>query len=284
MEIIQNRDAQFMLLASFIIAIGLVITTVVLNSIIFEGNMAVEGGSELSKYELVNMMQIAGDEIKSAYINTTQAGGVKDKNIANFTGQMRNFSTNLPKMFALHGGAVNVTLDIENWNKSRYANFTYNGTTNGIANWPVVEGVNVSSINIFNLSNVTVLPGKSFKIEARNSTGSSVWSIEFNNTNYTVTNLTNTSTGASPFISMPNVINLSLPGLSGYYFKNSTSSYSPVSIRIIDGNNSYGMFKIEGLANGRKFYRGRDYVLYTTSTFSTSKFKINMTIPVSVPW
>jgi hypothetical protein len=276
MGIIQNRDAQFMLLASFIIALGLVITTVVLNSIIFEGNMAVEGGSELSKYELVNMIQITKDEMKNAYNNSTQAGGTKDNSIANFSRQMKNFSTNLPRMFALHGGAVNVTWDIDNWNKTRYANFTDNGMPAGAANWTVVEGINVSSVYIFNLSNVTILSGKSFKIEARNSTGSSIWSIEFNNTNYTVTNLTNTSTGITP---LPNV-NLSLPI---YYFNNSTSSYSPVSIHFINGNNSYGMYKIQGMANGRNFYRERHYVLNTTSTFSTSKFKINMTIPVSVP-
>lgn len=276
MGIIQNRDAQFMLLASFIIAIGLVITTVVLNSIIFEGNMAVGGGSELSKYELVNMMQITKDEMKNAYINSTQSSETPDNAIVNFSMQMKNFSANLPKMFALHGGAVNLTWDIENWNKKRCANFTDNGMPAGAANWTVVEGVNVSSVNIFNLSNVSILPGKSFKIEARNSTGSSVWSIEFNNANYTVTNLTNTFTNITP---LPNV-NLSLPA---YYFQESTSSYSPVSIHIIYGNNSYGMFKIRGMANDRIFYRERDYILNTTSTFSTSKFKINMTIPVSVP-
>ncbi len=206
MGIIQNRDAQFMLLASFIIAIGLVITTVVLNSIIFEGNMAVEGGSELSKYELVNMMQITKDEMKNAYKNTTQSGGTKDNAIANFSRQMTNFSANIPKMFALHGGAVNVTWDTENWNKTSYANFTDNGMPWGDANWILVEGVNVSTVNVFNLSNVTKLSGN-FRIEARNSTGSSVWSIEFNNTNYTVTNLTNTFTGTTPIIPLPNVIN-----------------------------------------------------------------------------
>lgn len=36
MGIIKNEDAQFMLLAGFIIAIGLVVTTVMLNNIIFE--------------------------------------------------------------------------------------------------------------------------------------------------------------------------------------------------------------------------------------------------------
>jgi len=277
MGIIQNRDAQFMLLAGFIIAIGLVITTVMLNSIIFEGNMAVGGGSELSKFELVNMMQITRDEIKNAYINATLIGGT-DVTV-NFSMQMNNFSANLPKMFALHGGAVNITLDIGNWNNTRYANFTDNGMPAGAANWTVVEGVNVSSVDVFKFYNVTKASGKNFKIEARNSTGSSVWSIEFNDTHYIVTNITNTTNGSTPINPLPNDINLIDPI---YYFQ-SASSYGPVSIHIIYGNNSYGRFKIQGIANGRVFYRERDYILNTTSTFSTSKFKLNMTIPVSVP-
>ena len=46
MRLIENRDAQFMLLGGFIIAIGLVITTVILNSVIFEGNMAIGAGTQ----------------------------------------------------------------------------------------------------------------------------------------------------------------------------------------------------------------------------------------------
>ncbi len=275
MEIIQNRDAQFMLLAGFIIAIGLVITTVLLNSIIFEGNMAVEGGGELSKNEIVNMMQITEDEIKAAYRNVTP-GASNENAIYNFTKQMNNFSANLPKIFALHGGAMNISWDIENWNSTRYANFTENGMPAGSANWTVIEGVNVSSVDIFQFSNVTKLAGKNFKIEARKSSGF-VWSIEFNDTHYIVTNLTNTTNGTTP---LPNSIDLLS---TNYYFKESASP-GPVSIHIINGNNSYGKFWIQGIANGKIFYRERHFVLNATPSFSTNRMKVNIMIPVSVPW
>ncbi len=274
MGIIQDQDAQFMLLAGFIIAIGLVITTVMLNSIIFEGNMAV--GGELSKNEIVNMMQITEDEIKAAYRNATAPGGTKDNAITNFN----NFSANLPKMFALHGGVVNVIWDIENWNSTRYANFTENGMPAGAANWMVIAGVNVNSVDVFEFKNVNILPGTSFKVEARNPAGIAVWSVEFNNSGsnfgYNVTNLINTTYGSS----LPPDIDLNS---TQYYFRQSASP-GPISINIINGNNSYGKYKIQGIANGKIFYRERHFVLNATPAFSTSRMKANITIPVSVPW
>jgi hypothetical protein len=58
MGMIKNESAQFMLLAGFIISIGLVITTVMLNNIIFESNMAGEAGGDPIKYDIVNLMRI----------------------------------------------------------------------------------------------------------------------------------------------------------------------------------------------------------------------------------
>ncbi len=273
MGIIQNMEAQFMLLAGFIIAIGLVITTVLLNSIIFEGNMAIDGGSELSKDEIVNMLQITRDEVRSAYSNSTALGGTRDNAITNFTRQLNNFSGNLARVFAIHGEGVNLNWDIENWNSSIYANFTENGMPAGTADWTVIDGVNDSSVDIFRFWNVTMFdPG--FKIEARNSTGF-LWSAEFNTSGSMVTNTTNTSYGPPP--------GADIDLISQYYFKQSLL-FQTVSIHIINGANAYGKFKIQGISNGRTFYRERHYILNATSIFSTSKLKVNMTIPVSVPW
>jgi len=114
MGIIENRDAQFMLLAGFIIAISLVITTALLNSIIFESAVAGEAGVDPLKYDLVNLMQVSGDEMKSAYRNATNLGGTEQNRINNFSIQMQNFSTNLPRIYALHGEGVNVSWDASN--------------------------------------------------------------------------------------------------------------------------------------------------------------------------
>ncbi|HEX7627605.1 MAG TPA: hypothetical protein VF354_01615, partial [Candidatus Methanoperedens sp.] len=98
MGIIENERAQFMLLAGFIIAIGLVITTVLLNNIIFESNMAGEAGGDSIKYDIVNLMRISGDEIKSAYRNVTAPGQNASLRYINFTNQMQNFNGNLSQI------------------------------------------------------------------------------------------------------------------------------------------------------------------------------------------
>ncbi len=139
MGIIDNRDAQFMLLAGFIVAIGLVITTLMLNSIIFQGNTADEAGADPVKYEMVNLMQITGDEMKSAYNHSNGT-------IANFSMEMKNFSANLSMIYALHGESVNVINDTSNWASDSHPKFTENGIPGGAANWIVIQNVSSSTI------------------------------------------------------------------------------------------------------------------------------------------
>lgn len=247
MEIIKNESAQFMLLAGFIIAIGLVITTVMLNNIIFESNMAGEAGGDPIKYDIVNLMRISGDEMKSAYRNATNVSGVSEGNmIANFTNQTQNFSANLPKIYALHGEGVNVSWDVSNWNNGNYANFTENGTANGATNWTVIQNVNKSNITVY-------ITSGTFYINITNTT--SFW-------------------------------NITLPAGSNSFNSTNISSnvLPPYSITFLNGANAYGNYSINGTASGRAFTRARDYILYSTVTLSTSIMRTNITIPVSVPW
>ncbi|MFU8767833.1 MAG: hypothetical protein ACNA7I_09285, partial [Candidatus Methanoperedens sp.] len=112
MGLIDNRDAQFMLLAAFIIGIGLVVTTTMLNSIIFESNLAIDAGNDPSKNEIANLLEITRDEMRNAYRN---ANGTNDGlKIENFTKQMQNFSAYIPLVYARHGGGVNITWNISN--------------------------------------------------------------------------------------------------------------------------------------------------------------------------
>lgn len=251
MRIIKNEDAQFMLLAGFIVAIGLVITTVMLNNIIFEGNMAGEAGADPLKYDVVNLMQISTDEMRSAYRSATNVSGIsKDSMIANFTNQTENFRGNLSKIYALHGEGVNVSWDASNWNGSRYANFTDNGTASGAANWTVIENVNDSNITV----NVTTITTP-FNISITNSTKS--WQINFTAPEYRTIN-------------------------SSQIIANVTQPYT---ISFINGSNALGRFNITGNTfYGRAFIRARDYILNATVTLSTSRMRANITIPVSVPW
>jgi hypothetical protein len=251
MGIIENERAQFMLLAGFIIAIGLVITTVMLNNIIFESNMAGEAGGDSIKYDVVNLMHISGDEIKSAYRNVTAPEQNVTLRFINFTKQMQNFNGNLSQIYALHGEGVNLSLDISNWNSTRYANFTENGTVNGEADWTVIENVINSNITI----NVTTILSP-FNISISNSTSS--WQI-----NFTV------STGNRIINNSQIIANIT----------------PPYKISFINGANVSGRFNITGNAsNNRPFTRARDYIINATIILSTSNMRANITIPVSVPW
>lgn len=162
-EIIKNQDAQFMILAGFIIAVGLVITTIILNSIIFEVNIAIGGGSELSKYDIINLVQITKDEFRSAYVN---------KSIPDFDRQLNDFNGNLSKLYALHGEGINISWDTSNWNNNNYAYFTENGSSGGKSNWTLVENVNNSDMTI-NISFVS----STFIINITNAT--KYWNINF---------------------------------------------------------------------------------------------------------
>ncbi|MFZ3168990.1 MAG: hypothetical protein WA130_15360 [Candidatus Methanoperedens sp.] len=246
MGLIENERAQFMLLAGFIIAIGLVITTVMLNNIIFESNMAGEAGGDHIKYDMVNLMRISGDEIKSAYRNVTTPGQNPALKVTNFTKQMQNFNENISQIYALHGEVVNLSLDISNWNSIRYANFTDNGTASGTANWTVIENVSSSNISM----NVIVTSG-TFQILLKNASSS--------------------------------LINLTAGTHTGLIFANSTIA-DPYSISFINGSNAYGNYSIAGIASGKNFNRSRDYILNATIFFSTSNMRANITIPVAVPW
>jgi hypothetical protein len=246
MDIIENRDAQFMLLAGFIIAIGLVITTVMLSSIIFEVNMALGVGVEPSKNDIINLMQITRDETRAAYRNVTEIGGTDPIRIANFNNTIQNFSKNLTKIYTLNGEGVNVNLDTGNWNNNRFANFTDSGSTSGASNWIVIENLNTATIRV-NAKG----PG-AFKINVSNQTTSLLIDLSSNPSSNTTTITTITP---------------------------------PFSIRFINGANKWGNYSITGsTTNGRNFIRARDYIINGTVTFSTSRVRTNITIPISVPW
>ncbi len=246
MGLIENRDAQFMLLAGFIIGIGLVITTVMLNSVIFEGNMAVGAGTEPSKNDIINLIQITNDETRAAYRNAAAPRANYSLRFVNFSNQVQNFRDNLSTIYALHGEGVNLSWDVSNWNNNNYAYFTDNGSANGVANWTVVQNVGSSNITV----NVTT---GTFIINITSATKS--WNITLPG-GYQTFNSTNISSNVLP----------------------------PYSIIFLNGASATGNYSINGTASGRNFTRARDYILYANETFSTSRMRADFTIPISVPW
>ncbi|MCX9024464.1 MAG: hypothetical protein OIN85_00030 [Candidatus Methanoperedens sp.] len=279
MEIIKNESAQFMLLAGFIIAIGLVITTVMLNNIIFESNMAGEAGGDPIKYDIVNLMRISGDEMKSAYRNATALGGNDVQKRSNFINQTQNFSANLPMLYALHGEGVNVIWDVSNWKNGIYANFTDNGTANGATNWTVMESV--KTMSVFELRNVNV-SGSNFMVNVSNqTTGAFLWSMKLTGSgNIEIRNYTAPTTPTSYGVNY-DYINLT----NSTYKLTTIIGNNITKITFLNGSNAWGMFNLTGTTSyGNSFTRARDYILYSTVTLSTSLMRTNITIPVSVPW
>lgn len=281
MGIIENRDAQFMLLAGFIIAIGLVVTTVMLNNIIFQTNIAGEAGADPLKYEIVNLMQITRDEVKSAYRNVTSPGQNALLNFTNFSRQMQNFNGNLSKLYAMRGGGVNASWNVSNWENARYANFTENGSASGKINWTVMESV--KNISVFELRNVS---GKASDIDdftiniTNQTTGAFLWSMELENgdTDIRIKNPTWSQTF--------NITNYSYINLLNPSYKFNISVGSNYKISFYDTKNRvYGRYRILGNTTyGRDFIRARDYVLNANVTFYTSRLRADITIPVSIPW
>jgi hypothetical protein len=255
MRTIENHDAQFMLLAGFIIAIGLVITTVILNSIIFERNIAVGAGNDPTKNDIINLIQITRDEGRAAYANATISSTNKINMMVNFNNTLQNFNDNLSTTYALQGEGVNMTLDTSNWYNNQYPNFTDSGTANGAPNWTVIQNVTSSTVKV----NITPYIIPPFTINFTNVYNkTNTWQINFTPPGHYIINFNNTQ-----------------------ITKNITSPYT---ISFINGANAAGNYSIIGnTTNGRNFTRARDFILNETILLSTSKAVVNLTIPVSVP-
>ncbi len=228
-EIIKNQDAQFMLLAGFIIAVGLVITTIILNSIIFEVNIAIGGGSELSKYDMINLVQITKDEFRSAYVN---------KSIPDFDRQLNDFNGNLSKLYALHGEGISVNWNTSSWNSNSYAYFTENGLPDGKTNWTLVENVNNSNMTI----NISIGPS-TLIINITNAT--TYWNINFTTEgNQTITNSQIKNKITSPYsISFINGLNA-----KGNYSINGTTmngkNFTRARDYVLEGTVSFFMSRV----------------------------------------
>lgn len=245
-KLVSSQDAQFMLLGAFIIAIGLAVITVMLSSIIFEGNKAIMAGSDSSKIDMVNLIQITQDEIRDAYRNSTTPQ--EDDALNNFNLHIREFGNYLPLIYAAYGEGIDMTW--EDWDNKDNVYFTENGIVDGTPDWIVAENVQNSTITI----NITNISG-SFNINVINDT--KVWQKNFSFSGMNIISDDDIKANINP----------------------------PYSIKFINGSNANGKYDIIGnTVFGRNFVHARDYILNTTITFSSSKVSANITIPVTVPW
>jgi len=260
-----------LLVAGFTLAVALVITTVMLNDILFEANTAREPTSDPALYDLANLIQLTITETQQAYQNNTNTPSMN----------LNSISSDLSKYFAYNGEGVKIK-----WNVSKVASLTESGLPGG-GEWTVVENVeNVTSL-IFKVS----IPGNESAARFSMEIKEAPWTIIVEADGATVTNVTN---GTGKEVCGNNTIdcgvNASSPfkidvlNLSNLQFFENVAGKGPYSITFSSTGNVTGWYRIEGnYTSGRRFQRSRGYVVNTTIAFSTSSLRFNATIPVPVP-
>lgn len=270
MGLLKNQEAQLMLLAGFIIAIGVIVTSLMLNSIVFLSIVSVDTASG---NEIIDLLQISEDEIKSAYRDAIAPGRNDTLKFNNFSVRMKNFKGNLSMLYALHGEGIDMNWDVSNWSNNRYAMLTKNGGE-GAADWTLVESV--KNLSVFELRNVS---GTDLEVILTNqNTGAFLWSMKLENSS---TVKINNSGGSAFYYTVDTSISL----LNGSYKLNENVGNNISRVAIKHGNDASGRFNITGTtSNGRNFTRARDYVLNATVAYSKSGVRANITSPVTVPW
>lgn len=278
----EDDRGQLMLLAAFMIGFSLVVVTLMLNSILYSGNVAFESSTDPMRYDIQNIRELSASEFRYAYKN----GNMTDA-------YTRNLSRGLNTLFGVHGVSIQLV------NGTIFSsNLTQNGMPGGIANWTVVE--NVTTMDNFTMDlNFLALASSdadAFEVQAvNNSNQSSIfWSMKVyydnsagklyvNITTQTYSSVNNTL--STPFF--PFDIKNYRYGTGDYFAFNFTNTVSGknYTIKFINGNKASGKFNLTGnFTNNRYFERARDTMMNVTFDIFTSRARINLTVPVSLPW
>lgn len=111
-----DEDGQLIIISGFLIAISLVVLTLMLNSIIYTGNIAYEGTMDIHERNMQEINRLTIEEIHYARKLSTQ-----DK----FDNYMSNFTAYVANMEAYKGVSVSIDYDSE---------FTWSNTGHGSGN------------------------------------------------------------------------------------------------------------------------------------------------------
>src|SRR3990170_1992964 len=128
-DVIRNEDGQLMLLAGFIIVLGAIVYTTVLNNMIFSANME-SSGLEVSKQNIRDFRLMTESEIKKgAYYSNISVPNPNNKTqVQNyFINYITNYSGTVQKIYSANGASVelifnNISFNITNTsiNNSRF--------------------------------------------------------------------------------------------------------------------------------------------------------------------
>ncbi len=121
-DVIKNEEGQLMLLTVFLIIIGVVSFTSILNSMIFSSNLQ-SSGLEESKQEIRDFRIITEAEVSKAayYANTTYPAN-QTLNLEYFYNYMKSFNETVKKTYSAKGASVDVIVN----------NISINETTSNI--------------------------------------------------------------------------------------------------------------------------------------------------------
>jgi hypothetical protein len=280
-----NESGQMILIAGFIIGIGIVVLTVMLNNIVYASNTASESSIETNVFDFSNVVQTTTEAYEKAYANSNRGS-----DNATFDAYMANYSQKMVNSYSLSGFIF--TLDTDTLQDNVY--FTQNGLVDGNDDWTVIERVNYTdSFLLGNLSASTLgNDSNKFVIEVDNRSGTIIWSASmFNssgNINLTVHNSSSIVNFESDSFSEINIthnkIDENETDLFEFYFTSETAD-EVYSIKFINGSKAMGTFRIKGeLVNGDPFYIERVHVVNSNMKLNKNgHLEINVTIPITLP-
>jgi hypothetical protein len=164
-----NDSGQMLLLAAFTIGFMVVVSTVMLNNIIYASNIASESNNDISYFEVSNIARMTDEATKAAYYNATTGSSF---NHTVFSRYLENYSHEVTILYAYKGVSFSFTNST-----LQDAYFTKNGLSSGQENWTIIDNVNATDNFTMNLTNTSNLGNISepFEVHALNQSGSSIW-------------------------------------------------------------------------------------------------------------
>lgn len=280
-----NESGQIILIAGFIIGIGIVVLTVMLNNIVYASNTASESSIETNVFDYSNVIQTTSEAYEKAYADSKNGSSIDNDK---FNSYIANYSERMVKSYSLSGFIFSLETGT-----LQDAYFTENGLAGGNDDWVVLERVNYTDRFLLSRLNASTLGNESnkFVIEVNNQSGT-IWSASlFNssgNINVTVYDSSNNildSTNSSNLIYDFNITSNEIDGNTFYFdFSNQTVSQT-YSIKFINGSQAMGTFLISGdLVNGDPFYIERINIVNSTMKLNKNgHLEINATIPITLP-
>ena len=280
-----DDSAQLLLIAGFTIGLAIVVSTIMLNNIIFASNMASESSIDANRYHVSNVRQMSSDAFSGAYGYATK--NQTPFNATLFNQYMSCYNHKAASVYALSGISFNVR------NSTFYDGyFTGNGLLDGDSDWIVMADVNTTNHFLFGIDeSVLGNATNAFTVQAINVSGDSIWSVKaYNNSvnvSITVSNQTavvGETTSTLGILSM-NVTNDLVDGSTSFqYHFNDYTANETYKLMFLNGTNAAGYFSMSGnLTDGTSFSRIRYKMTNATVSTSSGKTRINVSIPISIP-